>query len=86
MIIACRWRHDGEFSSVLFVGDQPVAEVARIPGKAAFRCTLNGDVGIVRLRFADRAAAMKHAELTFDARARSLLTQAVRDVLTAAGL
>lgn len=85
MIIARRWRHDGEFSSVLFVGPNPIAEISPNRGKPGFRCSVNYN-GLETTRFADRESAMAYAEQTLDARVRRLLTKAAQDALAAAGL
>jgi hypothetical protein len=87
MIAAFRWRHDGEMSSVLLVGNDPVAEVARNRGgKPGCTLRLNRGRGIERLAFAKADEAMRHAERVYDDQLREQLTPEARATLRAAEL
>lgn len=85
MIIRQRWRHD-TFSSVLFVGVNPWAEIAPVPGKSTFSARVQFPTGPVAKRFASRNAAIASALQTSDDYVRALLNDDARAALSAAGL
>lgn len=86
MIVRVRWRHDGQFSSVLFVGPNPLAEVMPNRSKPGFSLTTNLGKGLETSKFPSRDAAMQAAETLVDGHYRERLTQAAREALERAGL
>lgn len=87
VIAALRWRHDGEMSSVLFVGNEPAAEVARNRGgKPGCVLRFNRGRGIERAPFARVEDAMRHAEHVFDDQLLEQLTPEASRALRAAEL
>jgi hypothetical protein len=86
VIVRVRWRHDGQFSSVLFVGSNPLAEVMPNRSKPGFSLKTNLGKGLKTAKFSNREAAMAAAETLIDGHYRDRLTAAARAALESAGL
>lgn len=87
MIVATRWRHDGEMSSVLLIGAAPVAEVGKNRGaRPGYWLKFNRGRGIEREAFKTGAEAARRAEAIFDEQLRALLTPEALEALHRAGL